>query len=142
MKTRLVEWLRVAVSALALTVVAAPVAVAGPDSKTATEDILFMTCFTQLMLVDDLHVSFQYVGSDKTGYIDRVFGGRVGRRIGQFQFFQVIDRHITFDGGGENIDSLIHSFFAHDLSPQDPSTGRCKDQLDGYGFRTRIILGM
>ena len=75
----------------------------------------------------------------KTCHINRVLGGGIGRRVGQIKFLQFGGFHSCVDSGGNHIDTLVHTFIAHDLCPQQAVSLLFKDHLYGHHLAAGIV---
>ena len=83
-----------------------------------------------------------HVFYDEAGHIDGVLSGGIRRCVGQIQFFQIRRRHLSPDGRGEDVDALIYSVKAYDLSAEDSAGFRTEERLDGHIGGAGIIGGV
>ncbi|MPM36400.1 hypothetical protein SDC9_82996 [bioreactor metagenome] len=81
----------------------------------------------------------QHVFSGKGRHIHRVLGGGIGRRIGQFQAFQLRNASAQADHRGEGVDALIDSVPAHNLRAENLLAVHGKQQLEGQGQGAGIV---
>ena len=75
----------------------------------------------------------------ETGHVDRVFGGGVGRRVGQIQVLQLRGLQPRPEGGGKHVDALVHPLVSHDLGAQQAVGPSLEDHLHGHDLAAGIV---
>ena len=92
------------------------------------------------------HITGEHVLRGHAGEVDGVFGRAEWRRVGQFQFGQVMHRHPGLERGGQHVNAFVHAFMADGLrAEQFAGVGREQDfQRDGFGAGVvaRVRAGM
>ena len=83
----------------------------------------------------ECHVTGEHVLRGHAGKVDGVFRRSVRRRIGQFQFGQIVNGHPGLERGGQYVNAFVHAFMADGLSAEQfACVGREQDfQRDGFG---------
>ena len=76
------------------------------------------------------------------GQVDGVLGRAEGRRVGQFEFGQIVDRQVGLEGGGEDVEALVNASGADRLRAEEPAGLGGKENLQGQRLGTRIIAGV
>ena len=81
------------------------------------------------------HVTGKHVLRGHAGKVDGVFRRSVWRRVGQFQFGQIVNGHAGLERGGQHVNAFVHAIMADGLrAEQFACVGREQDfQRDGFG---------
>ncbi len=75
-------------------------------------------------------------------HLNRVPRGRIRRRIRKVEHRQIAKRHACADGGGNDIDALVDTRFAHQLAAEHAPAAFLKNQLDFDRLRARPITNL
>ncbi|MBC7274808.1 MAG: hypothetical protein H5T76_39920 [Streptomyces sp.] len=71
------------------------------------------------------------VVGDVAGHVDGVFGGAVGRCVGEFEVGEFGCGQAGGDGGGEDVEALVDAFGADGLGAEDGYLGTAIDSRTG-----------
>ena len=81
-------------------------------------------------------------GRHEAGHVDGILGRTELRRIGEFHFFQVEDRHAGLNGDGEHIDSFIDACAADCLRAEHFAGMRIEYDLERHSFGAGKVADM
>ena len=89
----------------------------------------------------DIRKAGKNIFSYETQHIDRVFSGRIWRRVSQLQFGQIGYGAFEAYYSSNNVDAFIYAFYSYGLGAQD-AAGVIEKQLHRQRQGAWIVRGM
>ena len=86
-----------------------------------------------------LHIARQHVLRGHARHVHRILGRAEGRRVGKFEFGEVLHRHVALDGGGKNVNPLVHAVVADRLRAEQSTGVRREQNLHGNRLGAGIV---